>query len=66
MYIACPAKLLFTVDDGWNPYLEKHGDSVSQWTRLAVERMRACGTMAVARWSTTTSFTARGSINARR
>ncbi|NJD85021.1 IS91 family transposase, partial [Candidatus Erwinia dacicola] len=29
-----PAKLLFTVDDGWNRYLEKHGDSVSQWTPL--------------------------------
>nr|WP_245166666.1 transposase zinc-binding domain-containing protein [Candidatus Erwinia dacicola] len=38
---------LFTVDDGWNRYLEKHGDSVSQWTQLAVERMRACGTCAM-------------------
>ncbi|WP_186821238.1 transposase zinc-binding domain-containing protein, partial [Candidatus Erwinia dacicola] len=36
-----------TVDDGWNRYLEKHGDSVSQWTRLSVERMRACGTCAM-------------------
>nr|WP_284700557.1 hypothetical protein [Serratia symbiotica] len=25
-----PAKLLFTVDDSWNRFLEKHGDSVSQ------------------------------------
>ena len=40
MYIPHPAKLLFTVDDGWNRYLEKHGDSVSQWTPLPVERMR--------------------------
>ncbi|NJD84797.1 IS91 family transposase, partial [Candidatus Erwinia dacicola] len=47
MYIPRPAKLLFTVDDGWNRYLEKHGDSVSQWTPLAVERMRACGTCAM-------------------
>ncbi len=47
MYIPRPAKLLFTVDDGWNRYLEKHGDSVSQWTRLAVERMLACGTCAM-------------------
>nr|WP_245166604.1 hypothetical protein [Candidatus Erwinia dacicola] len=47
MYITRPAKLLFTVDDGWNRYLEKHGDSVSQWTRLAVERMLACGTCAM-------------------
>lgn len=39
-----PAKLLFTVDDGWNRYLGKHGDGVSLWTRLAVERMLACGT----------------------
>jgi len=30
MYIPRPAKLLFTVDDGWNHYLEKHGDSISQ------------------------------------
>ncbi|RAP67244.1 transposase zinc-binding domain-containing protein, partial [Candidatus Erwinia dacicola] len=44
MYIPRPAKLLFTVNDCWNPYLEKHGDSVSQWTQLAVERMRACDT----------------------
>nr|WP_083264822.1 transposase zinc-binding domain-containing protein [Candidatus Erwinia dacicola] len=47
MYIPRPAKLLFTIDDGWNRYLEKHGDSVSQWTPLAVERMRACGTCAM-------------------
>ncbi len=47
MYIPRPAKLLFTVDDGWNRYLKKHGDSVSQWTPLAVERMRACGTCAI-------------------
>ena len=47
MYIPRPAKLLFTVDDGWNRYLEKHGDSVSQWTQLAVERMLTCGTCAM-------------------
>ncbi|XYX39390.1 transposase zinc-binding domain-containing protein [Candidatus Erwinia dacicola] len=47
MYIPRPAKLLFTVDDGWKRYLEKHGDSVSQWTPLAVERMPACGTCAM-------------------
>lgn len=44
MYIPRPAKLLFTIDDGWNRYLEKHGDNVSLWTRLCVERMLACGT----------------------
>ncbi|NJD86221.1 IS91 family transposase, partial [Candidatus Erwinia dacicola] len=47
MHIPRPAKLLFTVDDGWNRYLEKHGDSISQWTRLSVERMLACGTSAM-------------------
>jgi len=47
MHIPRPAKLLFTVDDGWNRYLEKHGDSISQWTRLSVERMLACGTCAM-------------------
>ncbi|MDA6077794.1 transposase zinc-binding domain-containing protein [Edwardsiella anguillarum] len=44
MYIPRPAKLLFTFDNGWNRYLEKHGDNVSQWTLLSVERMLACGT----------------------
>jgi hypothetical protein len=44
MYIPRPAKLLFTIDDGWNKFLEKYGDSVSSWTRLSVERMLACGT----------------------
>lgn len=47
MYIPRPAKQLFTVEDGWNRYLEKHGDSVSQWTRLCVKRMLACGTCAM-------------------
>ncbi|EOS95392.1 IS801 transposase, partial [Erwinia tracheiphila PSU-1] len=47
MYIPRPAKLLFTVYDGWNYYLGKHSDSVSQWTRLCVERMLACGTCAM-------------------
>ncbi len=28
-------------------YYKKHGDSVSQWTRLAVERMLTCGTCAM-------------------
>lgn len=44
MYIPRPAKLLFTVDDGWNRYLDSNGDSVTPWTRLCVERMLACGT----------------------
>lgn len=44
MYIPRPAKLLFTVDDGWNLFLNKFGDSVTPWTRLCVERMLACGT----------------------
>lgn len=47
MYIPRPAKLLFTVDDGWNRYLGSNGDSVSPWTRLCVERMLACGTTAM-------------------
>lgn len=46
MYIPRPAKLLFTIDDGWNRFLEKFGDSISPWTRLSVERMLACGTTA--------------------
>ncbi|WP_420836512.1 hypothetical protein, partial [Candidatus Erwinia dacicola] len=41
-YIPRPAKLLFTVDDGWNPYLEKHSDSVSQWTQLGSSPSRWC------------------------
>lgn len=44
MYIPPPAKLLFTVHDDWDHYFERHGDDVSLWTRLAVERMLACGT----------------------
>lgn len=47
MYIPRPAKLLFTIDDGWNKFLEKFGDSVSPWTKLSVERMLACGTCAM-------------------
>ncbi|MEG5901558.1 hypothetical protein [Enterobacter bugandensis] len=43
MYIPRPAKLLFTVDDGWNRYLGSNGDSVSPWTRLCIESMLACG-----------------------
>ena len=45
MYIPRLAKLLFTIDDAWNLFLDKHGDSVSSWTRLCVERMLACGTV---------------------
>ncbi|ASL96000.1 hypothetical protein BVG94_25380 (plasmid) [Serratia marcescens] len=41
MYIPRPAKLLFQHDDGWSRYLDKHGDSLSDWTKLAVERMLA-------------------------
>lgn len=47
MYIPRPAKLLFTVDDGWNRYLGSNGDSITPWTRLCVERMLACGTAAM-------------------
>ncbi|HFH0422630.1 TPA: IS91 family transposase [Salmonella enterica subsp. enterica serovar Bovismorbificans] len=47
MYTPRPAKLLFTVNDGWNKYPDKHGDNVSPWTRLSVERMLACGTTAM-------------------
>lgn len=47
MYPPSPAKLLFTVDDGWNRFLSSNGDSVSPWTRLCVERMLACGTTAM-------------------
>ena len=39
MYIPRPAKLLFQHDDGWSRYLDKHGDTLSDWTKLAVERM---------------------------
>lgn len=45
MYIPRPTKLLFTVDNGWNRYLEKFGDHLTTWTRLCVERMLACATM---------------------
>ncbi|WP_255211583.1 transposase zinc-binding domain-containing protein [Serratia ficaria] len=44
MYIPRPAKLLFQHDDGWSRYLDKHGDTLSDWTKFAVERMPACGT----------------------
>lgn len=47
MYTPRPAKLLFTVDGGWNRFLSSNGDSVSPWTRLCVERMLACGTTAM-------------------
>ncbi|MEZ6878807.1 transposase [Enterobacter sp. KBR-315C3_2022] len=47
MYIPRPAKLLFQHDDGWNHYLDKLGYSLSDWTKLAVERMLACGTCAM-------------------
>nr|WP_227818446.1 transposase zinc-binding domain-containing protein [Serratia marcescens] len=47
MYIPRPVKLLFQHDDGWSRYLDKHGDSLSDWTKLAVERMLACGTCAM-------------------
>nr|WP_228011708.1 IS91 family transposase [Serratia marcescens] len=47
MYIPRPAKLLFQHDDGWSRYLDKHGDTLSDWTKLAVERMLACGTCAM-------------------
>ena len=44
MYTPRPAKLLFTIDDAWNMFLDKHGDNISPWTRLCVARMLACGT----------------------
>lgn len=47
MYIPRPVKLLFTFDYGWNRFLDKFGDSVSEWTKLSVERMLACGTCAM-------------------
>lgn len=47
MYTPRPAKLPFTLNDGWNRYLEKHGDNVSLWTRLCVERMLAYGICAM-------------------
>ena len=47
MYIPRPAKLLFTIDDAWNRYMGKHGDTLSPWTILCVERMLACGTAAM-------------------
>ncbi|WP_226988578.1 transposase zinc-binding domain-containing protein [Serratia sp. FS14] len=47
MYIPRPAKLLFQHDDGWSRYLDKHGHTLSDWTKLAVERMLACGTCAM-------------------
>jgi len=39
MYIPRPAKLLFTIDEGWNKFIEKFGDNVGPWTRLSVKRM---------------------------
>ena len=47
MYTPRPAKLLFRHDDGWGRFLEKHGDGISEWTKLSVERMLACGTCAM-------------------
>ncbi|RSB20587.1 IS91 family transposase, partial [Enterobacter cloacae] len=47
MYIPCPAKLLFTVDDAWNRFLARFGDRVTPWTQLCIERMLACGTTAM-------------------
>lgn len=47
MYIPRPAKLLFQIDNGWERFLMKHGDSVSEWTKSVVERMLACGTGAM-------------------
>jgi len=36
-----PAKLFFTVNNGWNLFPENFGDSVSSWTLLCIERMLA-------------------------
>nr|WP_232095053.1 transposase zinc-binding domain-containing protein [Serratia ureilytica] len=47
MYIPRPAKLLFQHNDGWSHYLDKHGDILSDWTEIAVERKLACGTYAM-------------------
>nr|WP_260679902.1 hypothetical protein [Serratia liquefaciens] len=33
MYIPRPAKLLFQHDGGWSRYLDKHGDTLSDWRR---------------------------------
>lgn len=47
MYIPRPAKLLFQYNDGWERFLEKNGHQLSDWTKLSVERMLACGTCAM-------------------
>ncbi|KKF35901.1 IS91 family transposase [Erwinia tracheiphila] len=47
MYIPRPAKLLFQHDDGWERFLDKNGHQLSDWTKLSVERMLACGTCAM-------------------
>ncbi|AXF76575.1 transposase zinc-binding domain-containing protein [Erwinia tracheiphila] len=47
MYIPRPAKLLFQHDDGWERFLDKNGHQLSDWTKLSVERMLACGTCAI-------------------
>lgn len=47
MYIPRPAKLLFQHDDGWERFLEKNGHQLTDWTKLSVERMLACGTCAM-------------------
>lgn len=47
MYIQRPAKLLFRHDDAWSRYLDKHGDTLRDWTKLSVKRMLACGTCAM-------------------
>jgi hypothetical protein len=44
MYVPLPAKLPFTIDDGWNRLLDSDSDSISPWTRLYVEYMLACST----------------------
>ncbi|PNK88331.1 IS91 family transposase [Serratia odorifera] len=47
MYIPRPAKLLFQHDEGWERFLEKNGHQLTDWTKLSVERMLACGTCAM-------------------
>lgn len=44
IYIPRSAKLLFTVDDGWNLFLTKLGNNITLWTSPCVKRMLAFGT----------------------
>ena len=47
MYIPRPAKLLFQHNEGWNRFLDKHSDTITDWTQLSVERILAYSTCAM-------------------